>query len=61
MIDFNNMRRRAQFCAERAENSVDHEMGLHWRHAADAWLSAADTIQRTSRIIDAWDWKNSAK
>jgi hypothetical protein len=52
MIDLNEMRGRAQYCAERAEKSVNHEMREHWRHASDAWLLAAGAIQETSRIID---------
>jgi len=61
MIDINEMRERAQFCAERAEKSVHHEMREHWRQASDAWRYAAGAIHKSSRLIDAWDWKNSAK
>jgi hypothetical protein len=59
MIDLNEMRGRAQYCAERAEKSVNHEMREHWRHASDAWLLAAgaiqETSQETSRIIEEWN------
>jgi hypothetical protein len=53
------MRGRAQYCADRAENSVHQDMRVHWRDAARAWLYAANAIQKASRIID--EWEESAK
>jgi hypothetical protein len=57
VIDRNAMLAKAQYCAERAENSVHHEMREHWRHASNAWFYAARVIPRASRIIDEWDLK----
>jgi hypothetical protein len=55
MVNVNEMRARAQYCAERAETSVHHDMREHWLHAADVWLYAAGAIQKASHIIDEWD------
>jgi hypothetical protein len=59
MIDLEDMRGRAQYCADRAENSVHQDMRVHWRDAALAWFYAARAIQKASRIID--EWERSAK
>jgi hypothetical protein len=61
MIDLNDMRGRARYCAERAETSVHHDMREHWLHAADVWLYAAGAIQKASRIIDEWDRTKSSE
>jgi hypothetical protein len=61
MIDLNEMRERALYCAERAKTSVHHDMREHWQHASDAWLFAAGAFQQSSRIIDEFDLNHSRK
>jgi hypothetical protein len=61
MLDLNAMLRKAQYCAERAETSVHHDMRVHWRDAADAWFYAAEAIHRNSRIIDEFELNHSRK
>ena len=61
VIDQRAMLARAQYCAEMAEKTIHPDMREHWSHASDVWFYAARVTNKTTRVIDKWEWIKSSE